>query len=143
MDELDLLSSPSLSSSLDDTFYILKKSLYRLLSTSNIDAVVALSSQFRATVESGVVEVWRRRLEGAFVGIGTGGAGLGGRTREEEKERKEREAKGVFMVRFRSLLALDFGGHPLKLVANPLSARTTIHRSTSTTSTPLRATPSA
>lgn len=121
MDELDLVSSPSLSSSLDDTFYILKKSLYRLLSTSNIETIVALSSQVRATIESGVVEVWRRRLEGAFVGVGAGGAGLGGRAREEEKERKETAAKGVFMVRLRSFLALDFGGCPLKLVAHFLS----------------------
>jgi conserved oligomeric Golgi complex subunit 4 len=121
MDELDLLSSPSLSSSLDDTFYILKKTLYRLLSTSNIETVVALSSQVRATVESGVVEVWRRRLEGAFVGVGTGGAGLGGRAKEEEKERKEREAKGVFMVRSR------LGGLTPRTVAHLLSLTSQIY----------------
>ncbi|ORY88716.1 COG4 transport protein-domain-containing protein [Leucosporidium creatinivorum] len=97
MDELDPLSTPSLSSSLDDTFYILKK--IPLSPTIHVQ-----HRDLRQTVENGVVEVWRRRLEGAFVGVGgTGGAGLGGRAREEEKERKEREAKGVFMIYLNNL----------------------------------------
>lgn len=96
MDELDHLSSPSLSSSLDDTFYILKKTLYRLLSTSNIDVVVSMAKEIRSAIERDVAEVWRRRLDGAFKDVGAGG-GVG-RAREEEKERREREAKAVFIV---------------------------------------------
>ena len=96
MDELDHLSSPSLSSSLDDTFYILKKTLYRLLSTSDIETVVAMAKEVRSIVERDVAEVWRKRLDGAFKDVGAGG-GVG-RAREEEKERREREAKAVFIV---------------------------------------------
>lgn len=97
MDELDHLSSPSLSSSLDDTFYILKKTLYRLLSTANIETVVSMSKDVRGIVERDVADIWRARLDGAFRDVGAGG-GVG-RAREDEKERREREAKAVFIVR--------------------------------------------
>lgn len=66
MDELDPLSSPSLSSSLDDVFYILKKTLYRLVSTSNVDTVSQTAKDVRLIVERDVADVWRKRLEQAF-----------------------------------------------------------------------------
>lgn len=103
MDELDLSSSPSLSSSLDDVFYILKKTLYRMLSTANIVSLVVMTKEVRTVVERDVVEGWRGKLDGAFRDVANGGGGgsvVGGsRAREEEKERREREARGVFIVR--------------------------------------------
>lgn len=97
MDELDFLSQPTLSSSLDDTFYILKKTLYRLLSTSSITTLVSMSKEVRTIIERDVAEVWRTRLDGAFKDVGAGG-GVG-RAREEEKDRREKEAKATFVVR--------------------------------------------
>ncbi|KAI5479668.1 hypothetical protein MNV49_003178 [Pseudohyphozyma bogoriensis] len=101
MDELDLQSQPSLSSSLDDVFYILKKTLYRLLSTSSITTMVRLTKEVRAIVERDVAEVWRGKMDGAFKDVGavTGG----GRAREEEKDRREKEAKAVFIIYLNNL----------------------------------------
>lgn len=81
MDELDPLSSPSLSSSLDDVFYILKKTLYRLISTSDVDVLAVSAKDIRAVVEKDVAEVWRRRLENAFnreSGANASGSGTSG-----------------------------------------------------------------
>jgi hypothetical protein len=76
MDELDPLSSPSLSSSLDDVFYILKKTLYRLVSTSNVETVSQTVKDIRLIVERDVADVWRKRLEHVFnqrdAGTGSG-----------------------------------------------------------------------
>lgn len=97
MDELDLLSTPTLSSSLDDTFYILKKTVYRLVSTSSIETVVDLSKEIRKVVERDVIEIWKTRMDGALREL----TAIGGtaRAREEEKERREKEARSTFIVR--------------------------------------------
>lgn len=92
MDEIDLLSQPYLSSSLDDTFYILKKTLYRLLSTSSIATLVSISKEVKKIIERDVAEVWRGAMEGAFKDVNTGGGG------SMEKERRERDAKTIFTV---------------------------------------------
>lgn len=97
MDELDLVSQPSLSSSLDDTFYILKKTLYRLLSTASIETLAMMCKEVRQIIERDVADVWRGRMDGAFKDVAAGG-GVG-RAREEEKDKREREAKAMFIVR--------------------------------------------
>ncbi|KAK4703766.1 conserved oligomeric Golgi complex subunit 4, partial [Phenoliferia sp. Uapishka_3] len=101
MDELDLSSPPSLSSSLDDTFYILKKTLYRLLSTSDIATMVDMAKELRSIMERDVADVWRVKMEGAFKDVANGG-GVG-RAREEEKDRREKEAKAVYIVYLNNL----------------------------------------
>lgn len=96
MDEPDLASKPSLSSSLDDTFYILKKTLYRLLSTASIETLVSTCKEVRRIMDKDVAEVWRAAMDGAFKDVASGGGVV--RAREEEKERRERDAKAVFVV---------------------------------------------
>jgi hypothetical protein len=96
MDEVDLLSNPSLSSSLDDTFYILKKTLYRLVSTASIDTLVVMCKEMRRIMEKDVADVWKGVMDGAFKDIGAS-AGVG-RTREEERERREHDARVTFVV---------------------------------------------
>jgi len=126
MDELDLISSPTLSSSLDDIFYILKKTLYRLISTGSIETVSLLCRELRTALEENVSEVWRNRMEVALkdlqsgggttggpgsgiaignIGVGAGMAAIGGggRAREEEKERREKESRSIFIVRYLNL----------------------------------------
>ncbi|GAA5869453.1 hypothetical protein JCM16303_000476 [Sporobolomyces ruberrimus] len=119
MDELDLISTPTLSSSLDDIFYILKKTLYRLLSTGSITAVNLLTRELRGVLDENVAEVWRSRMEtalkdlqagqqGSGMAIGVGAMGGmasmgGGRAREEEKERREKEARAIFIVYLNNL----------------------------------------
>ncbi|KAK4050105.1 Golgi transport complex subunit 4 [Microbotryomycetes sp. JL201] len=101
LDEVDTLAQPPLSSSLDDTFYILKKTVYRVLSTSSIEMVVAMFKDIRQVIERDVADVWRIRLDGAFKDVGNV-SGVG-RAREEEKDRKEREARAQFMVYLNNL----------------------------------------
>jgi hypothetical protein len=96
MDEVDLLSNPSLSSSLDDTFYILKKTLYRLVSTASIDTLVVMCKEVRRIMEKDVADIWRGVMDGAFKEVASGG-GVG-RTREEERERREYDARVTFVV---------------------------------------------
>ncbi|BGP38454.1 Golgi transport complex subunit 4 [Rhodotorula kratochvilovae] len=120
MDEPDFSFTPYLSSSLDDTFYIIKKTLHRVVSTANVSNLVAMSRELRAVLERDVAEVWRARIEGAFKdlaanaqtqsaigGIAVGGMGgmaqLGGRAREEERETREREARNVYIVYLNNL----------------------------------------
>ena len=97
MDELDLISSPSLSSSLDDTFYILKKTLYRLISTASLTTLLSMTKELKVIIEKDVAEIWRARMDSAFKEVGNGGGT--GRAREEEKERREKEARATFIVR--------------------------------------------
>lgn len=114
MDEADFSSTPYLSSSLDDTFYIVKKTLHRIVSTANVVNLVAMCKELRVVLERDVAEVWKARIEGAFKdlaanaqsqtaigGIAVTGmaAQLGGRAREEERETREREARNVYIVR--------------------------------------------
>ncbi|GAA5921563.1 hypothetical protein JCM3775_003107 [Rhodotorula graminis] len=113
MDEADFSSTPYLSSSLDDTFYIVKKTLHRIVSTANVANLVAMCKELRVVLERDVAEVWKARIEGAFKdlaanaqsqtalgGIAVTGmaAQLGGRAREEERETREREARNVYIV---------------------------------------------
>ncbi|GAA5946665.1 hypothetical protein JCM1841_000189, partial [Sporobolomyces salmonicolor] len=119
IDEPDSTSSPALSSSLDDIFYIVKKTLYRLISTAHVDNVIAMGKELRTVLDRDVAEVWRQRMEGALkdltanastgsaMTIGVGGMGgmaaMGGRAREEEKERREKEARAVFVIYLNNL----------------------------------------
>ncbi|SCZ99139.1 BZ3500_MvSof-1268-A1-R1_Chr3-1g05834 [Microbotryum saponariae] len=118
MDELDLNSSPYLSSSLDDTFYILKKTLYRLLSTNHIETVVGMAKEIRTIVDRDVGEVWKYKMDGAFKEVNSSSSAMavgnvivggvhvnvpGGRAREEEKERKEAAARSMFITYLNNL----------------------------------------
>lgn len=116
MDEPDFSSTPYLSSSLDDTFYIVKKTLHRVVSTASVSNLVGMCKEMRIVLERDVAEVWKARIEGAFKDLAanaqsqsaiggmavTGMAGmaqLGGRAREEERETRERDARNVYIVR--------------------------------------------
>ncbi|BGP30594.1 Golgi transport complex subunit 4 [Rhodotorula toruloides] len=119
MDEPDYSSTPYLSSSLDDIFYIVKKTIQRLVSTAQIDNLVAMNKELRSVLDRDVAEIWRARIEAAFkelaasqtaqsgMAIGVSGIGsvaaMGGRAREEERERREKEARNVFIVYLNNL----------------------------------------
>ncbi|GAA5976610.1 hypothetical protein JCM10908_005566 [Rhodotorula pacifica] len=114
VDEPDLTSSPNVSSSLDDIFFIVKKVLHRVVSTSNIANLLIFNKELRIVLDQDVAEIWRARIEGAFkelaastsgqnsMAIGVGGisgvAAIAGRGREEERERREKEARTTFIV---------------------------------------------
>ncbi|KAG0655450.1 hypothetical protein C6P46_000992, partial [Rhodotorula mucilaginosa] len=114
VDEPDLASSPNVSSSLDDIFFIVKKVLHRVVSTANVANLLIFNKELRIVLDQDVAEIWRARIEGAFkdlaaiassqnsMAIGVGGisgvAAIAGRGREEERERREKEARTTFIV---------------------------------------------
>lgn len=104
LDSPDFSNPPHLSTSLDDIFYLIKKTLYRILSTASIDTTVSLTREVRRVLERDVAEVWRAVIEGVFrdlANAGNASSGLGGgRAKEEERERREREAGKSCIVSF-------------------------------------------
>ncbi|GJN87255.1 hypothetical protein Rhopal_000203-T1 [Rhodotorula paludigena] len=137
MDEPDFSSTPYLSSSLDDIFYIVKKTLQRVVSTAQLDNLVAMNKELRTVLERDVAEVWRTRIEGAFKDLaasassqgamgmvsvgGMGGmAQLGGRAREEERERREKEARNIYIVYLNNLDTA--AGYTSRLLAELLAS---------------------
>ncbi|GAA5821216.1 hypothetical protein JCM11251_004517 [Rhodosporidiobolus azoricus] len=139
VDEPDLSSTPFLSSSLDDIFFIFKKTLQRLVSTAQVDNLVSTNKELRAVLDRDVAEIWRARMEGAFkdlqagssggasalVGVGGMGgmaANLGGRAREEERERKEKEARNTYIVYLNNLDTA--ASYTSRLLAEVLSSET-------------------
>ncbi|GAA5884900.1 hypothetical protein JCM3774_004482 [Rhodotorula dairenensis] len=119
VDEPDLESSPNVSSSLDDIFFIVKKVLHRVVSTANVANLLIFNKELRIVLDQDVAEIWRARIEGAFkelaasassqssMAIGVGGisgvAAIAGRGREEERERREKEARTTFIVYLNNL----------------------------------------
>lgn len=114
VDEPDLSSSPNVSSSLDDIFFIVKKVLHRVVSTANLPNLLIFNKELRIVLDQDIADIWRARIETAFkdlaanvasqggMNIGVGGisgvAAIAGRGREEERERKEKEARTTFIV---------------------------------------------
>ena len=91
IDEPDLAARPVVSSALDDTFYILKKIISRILSTSNVHTLDAMCKAIRTILERDFAQALRRRMEGTFANLSQG--------RTEEKDRKERDARSTYIVR--------------------------------------------
>ncbi|GAA5924274.1 hypothetical protein JCM10213_004539 [Rhodosporidiobolus nylandii] len=140
MDEPDFSSAPFLSSSLDDIFFIVKKTLHRIVGTAHIDNLVATTKELRAVLERDVAEIWRTRMEAAFKDlaagssgatslVGVGGMGgmaqLGGRAREEERERKEKEARNTYIIYLNNLDTA--AGYTSRLLADLLASDTLPH----------------
>ncbi|GAA5946587.1 hypothetical protein JCM3765_000310 [Sporobolomyces pararoseus] len=63
MDELDFTNFPPLSSSLDDIFYILKKTLYRSTSLGSIEILEKFNYELNRVLNKQVVEVWNSKLQ--------------------------------------------------------------------------------
>ncbi|GAA5858483.1 hypothetical protein JCM8547_007326 [Rhodosporidiobolus lusitaniae] len=114
----DFSTTPFLSSSLDDIFYVYKKTLHRVVNTARADNLVAANKELRAVLDRDVADVWRQRMEAAFkdlaagastasglVGVGAMGgmAAMGGRAREEGRERKEKEARNTYIIYLNNL----------------------------------------
>ncbi|GAA5891294.1 hypothetical protein JCM6882_004648 [Rhodosporidiobolus microsporus] len=137
MDEPDFTATPFLSSSLDDIFFIFKKTLQRLVSTARVDNLIATNKELRAVLDRDVAEIWRARMEGAFkdLAAGSGGASalvnvggmggmaaMGGRAREEERERKEKEARNTYIIYLNNLDTA--ASYTSRLLAEVLSSET-------------------
>jgi hypothetical protein len=86
LDEPDFFSKPYLSSSLDDSFFILKKVLQRLVSTSSLNTHVRMCKEIKTIMERDYSDILRRRMEGVWSGISS--SATAARNKEEATARQ-------------------------------------------------------
>ncbi|GAA96628.1 hypothetical protein E5Q_03298 [Mixia osmundae IAM 14324] len=91
LDEADLGSQPVLSSSLDDTFYILKKVIGRALSMGSATALAAIAKSMRNILDNDFAEILARRTENQLSLVPPYSTGY--RPRDEERDKRERDAQ--------------------------------------------------
>jgi len=97
-DEMDLSSSPHLSSALDDTFYMTKKVMLRLMSAGNVKSVGAGLSKIHEILHRDFGDVMKKRLESVSANLSAGtSVGFGMKT-SEEKEKRERSVRISYVV---------------------------------------------
>lgn len=85
LDEPDFLSRPYLSSSLDDTFFILKKVLLRLVTSASIQTHLKMCSQIRDVMDRDFGDILRKRMDAVWTGLT--GIAANARAKEEDKAR--------------------------------------------------------
>lgn len=85
LDEPDLLSKPYLSSSLDDTFFILKKVLLRLVTCANLQTHMKMCSKVYDIMDRDFGDILRKRMDAVWSSLT--GIAANARAREEEKAR--------------------------------------------------------
>lgn len=88
----DLTQSPVITSTPDDTFYILKIVLARLLSTGTSSIVQKTCEILRDTMDREYAGVIKKKLDDVYRNAGVPGPGLKG-------EKVERENRQTFIVR--------------------------------------------
>jgi hypothetical protein len=105
MDTPDLSVEPHISSTVDDTFYLLKLVLNRLVSTGNLSILTSMRERISTIVERDYLGVLQKKMDavysgsGVVSGFGSSLAGLTNQGREVERERRERDLRTSFAVR--------------------------------------------
>lgn len=108
----DTSSRPHLSSAPDDTFYLLKSVMYRLVAGSNVDMLERMVGRVAEVVEVDFLGGIKRKMDGVYAGVRSAGGGSaargegggGGPKAGSEAERLEKEMRGLFVVRFLSFV---------------------------------------
>ncbi|KAI5454395.1 Golgi transport complex subunit 4, variant 2 [Naganishia albida] len=105
MDTPDLSAQPHISSTVDDTFYLLKLVLNRLVSTGNLSILTSMRERISTIIERDYLGVLQKKMDavysgsGVVSGFGAGAlAGLTNQGRELERERRERDLRTSFAV---------------------------------------------
>ncbi|KIY32884.1 hypothetical protein I305_04637 [Cryptococcus gattii E566] len=92
IDTADLTTEPHLSSILDDTFYLLKLILSRLLSCGSLSTLKNMRRKIAEVVEKDYTDVIRRKMDNVY-----SLAGGGDRAEREKREKDQREAFGIYL----------------------------------------------
>lgn len=92
IDTADLTTEPHLSSILDDTFYLLKLVLSRLLSCGSLSTLKNMRRKIAEVVEKDYTDVIRRKMDNVY-----SLAGGGDRAEREKREKDQREAFGIYL----------------------------------------------
>ena len=92
LDEPDITSQPVVSSVLDDTFFLLKKIIGRVVGTGNVVVLTSMSRTIRTIMERDFAQVLKKRMESVFTLLGSN------QGRAEERERREKDARLIYTV---------------------------------------------
>ncbi|KAJ9104524.1 hypothetical protein QFC21_002020 [Naganishia friedmannii] len=109
MDTPDLSSKPQISSTVDDTFYLLKLVLNRLISTGNLVTFSSMREKISTIIERDYLGVLQKKMDAVYsgaasvgmgfgAGVGSSLAGLTGQGKESERERRERDLRTSYSV---------------------------------------------
>ena len=93
LDEPDFASKPYLSSSLDDTFFILKKVLHRLVATSSLQTHRRMCTEIKTIMERDFSDVMRRRMDAVWSAITS--------SAQATRQKEESQARQNFVVSVR------------------------------------------
>jgi len=92
LDSPETSSKPHLSSILDDTFYLLKLVINRLLSIGSIATIKSMRQNIESVMERDYLGIIRKKMDGVYTSVGNLDRG--------ERERRERDQKSAFIVCF-------------------------------------------
>lgn len=90
LDEADLYNKPYLSSSLDDTFFILKKVLQRVIATSSCATHKRMCSEIKSIMEKDFGDILKKRMDTVWSGITS--------TAQSARQKEEAQARQSFTV---------------------------------------------
>ncbi len=93
LDNPDTSSRPHLSSILDDTFYLLKLVVNRVLSCGSLPTLRSMSARISEVIERDYIRIIRKKMEAVYEAQASGG-----QDRSGEKERREKEQRTSFIV---------------------------------------------
>jgi hypothetical protein len=89
LDSPETTSKPHLSSILDDTFYLLKLVINRVLSIGSISTIKSMRISIAQVIERDYLGIIRKKMDGVYATTGQDRA---------ERERRERDQKSAFIV---------------------------------------------
>lgn len=79
---------------MDDTFYLLKLVLHRVISAGSFSTLKTMRSNISTIIERDYVNVLKRKMESVYAG-----AAPGAQTDRSEKERRDKDLRESFIVR--------------------------------------------
>lgn len=89
LDSPETSSKPHLSSILDDTFYLLKLVINRMLSIGSISTIKSMRMSISQVMERDYLNIIRKKMDGVYATTSQDRA---------ERERRERDQKSAFIV---------------------------------------------
>jgi hypothetical protein len=90
LDSPETSSKPHLSSILDDTFYLLKLVINRVLSIGSIPTITSMRMGIVEIMERDYLNVIKKKMDGVYMSAGN--------LDRSERERRERDQKSAFIV---------------------------------------------
>lgn len=97
LDIPDLSVRPYISSAVDDTFYLLKLVLNRLLSAGAISTLSSMRQSLTRIIERDYIGVLQKKMEAVYLGGSTGISLV--KKQDVEKEKREKELGMSYSVR--------------------------------------------